>query len=304
MPLTPTRKQPLDATLTALAGVTTAADRLIYATGADAFATTDLTSFGRSLLDDADAAAARATLGLGTMATAAAASYLPLAGGTVAGNLLVTGVVKAGTNNYLSLGEHTQVNGICNVATNADGDCFFGSNLRCTNSELGLRVAVSHSSLSGSGIYIPGASKAGQGSIQFFTTPTGSVTAGDAFAQTAPRMVVTNTGLVGIGAASSLDGMLHIVPNAAATKGIFIKGAASQTANLTEWQDSSGTVLAKVDSAGNLSVAGGVLIATTSALTAGATGNAPTMTGGPVTGEPTKWIPINDNGTTRYIPTW
>lgn len=42
--------QPLDATLTALAGVTTAADKLIYATGSDAFSTTDFTSYARTLL--------------------------------------------------------------------------------------------------------------------------------------------------------------------------------------------------------------------------------------------------------------
>ncbi len=63
--------QPVDATLTALAGVTVAANKLIYATGADAFTTTDLTAAGRALLDDADAAAQRATLGLGTVATLA-----------------------------------------------------------------------------------------------------------------------------------------------------------------------------------------------------------------------------------------
>ena len=61
-------RQPLDATLTALAGVTTAANQLIYATGSDVFATTSLTTFGRSLIDDADAATARTTLGLGTAA--------------------------------------------------------------------------------------------------------------------------------------------------------------------------------------------------------------------------------------------
>lgn len=55
-------KQTLDATLTALAGVTTAADKLIYATGSDAFTTTDLSSYARTLLDDADAATARGTL--------------------------------------------------------------------------------------------------------------------------------------------------------------------------------------------------------------------------------------------------
>lgn len=56
--------QPLDATLTALAGVTVAADKLIYATGADAFATTDLTSTARTVLDDTSTSAMRTTLGV------------------------------------------------------------------------------------------------------------------------------------------------------------------------------------------------------------------------------------------------
>jgi hypothetical protein len=55
--------QPLDATLTAIAALTTAADKLIYATGSDAFSTCDLSSFARTLIDDADAATARTTLG-------------------------------------------------------------------------------------------------------------------------------------------------------------------------------------------------------------------------------------------------
>ena len=64
-------KQPVDATLTALAGLNTSADRLIYATGADQFALTPLTAFIRSLLGDADAAAARATLGAAPLASPA-----------------------------------------------------------------------------------------------------------------------------------------------------------------------------------------------------------------------------------------
>ncbi len=61
--------QPLDGLLTALSALVTVADRLIYATGADTVAMAALTAFARTLLDDVDAATARATLGLGTLAT-------------------------------------------------------------------------------------------------------------------------------------------------------------------------------------------------------------------------------------------
>lgn len=42
--------------------------------------------------------------------------------------------------------------------------------------------------------------------------------------------------------------------SAAGTRGLVIRGAASQTANLQEWQNSAGTVLGQVDSAGRFSV--------------------------------------------------
>ena len=74
--------QPLDATLTALAGLTTAGDKLIYATASDTFTTTDFTAFGRTLVDDADAATARTTLGLGTIATQDA-SNVAITGGSI-----------------------------------------------------------------------------------------------------------------------------------------------------------------------------------------------------------------------------
>jgi hypothetical protein len=56
--------QPLDADLTAIAALTSAANKVPYSTGASAWALADFSAAGRALVDDADATAQRATLGL------------------------------------------------------------------------------------------------------------------------------------------------------------------------------------------------------------------------------------------------
>lgn len=114
--------QAYDATLQNLAGLATAANQGLYLTGTDTFATFSLTAggralggvagtantfpyfsaantvtlgaitaAGRALLDDADAAAQRTTLGLGTMATQNA-NAVAITGGTIDGVVLDGGV--------------------------------------------------------------------------------------------------------------------------------------------------------------------------------------------------------------------
>lgn len=77
-----TNVQAYDAGLASIAGLTTAADRMIYTTASDVYAVATLTAAGRAILDDADAAAQRTTLGLGTIATQAS-SNVTITGGSI-----------------------------------------------------------------------------------------------------------------------------------------------------------------------------------------------------------------------------
>lgn len=91
-------KQPLDGTLTALAGLTVAANKGLYATGADAFSTFDLTAFGRTFGGYANSATAKAGLAIVVADVTGAA---PLASPTFTGAPLAP--TAGGGNNTTQL---------------------------------------------------------------------------------------------------------------------------------------------------------------------------------------------------------
>jgi len=77
-----TNVQAQNTNLAALAGLTGAADKAPYFTGAGALALADFPTFGRSLAAAVSASAGRTVLGLGTMATEASTAYLLATGAT------------------------------------------------------------------------------------------------------------------------------------------------------------------------------------------------------------------------------
>ena len=61
---------------------------------------------------------------------------------------------------------------------------------------------------------------------------------------------------------------------------------------------------AALDVNGGVNVSSTTMLSTTTAFTNNAGSSAGTITNAPAVGNPTKWIPINDNGTIRNIPAW
>jgi hypothetical protein len=96
--------QPLDSGLTSIAGLTTIADKILYTTASDTYATTTLTSFARSILDDADAATVRTTIGV-----------------DAAGTDNSTDVTLAGSYDYLTLSGQQITLGQIDLSTDVTG---------------------------------------------------------------------------------------------------------------------------------------------------------------------------------------
>lgn len=90
-------KQPVDNTLTSLSALGTAADKIAYTTGVDTWAEATQTAFARTLIDDIDATAARATLGLviGTNVQAFDSDLTTIAGLTATTDNIIQSVSSA-----------------------------------------------------------------------------------------------------------------------------------------------------------------------------------------------------------------
>lgn len=91
-----------------------------------------------------------------------------------------------------------------------------------------------------------------------------------------------------------------VIIGAKTTAGVDLQ-ANGTTLSLKLGDGSAGGTLAVT---GGLTLSGGTLLTTSAALTNGAAAAAGTLLNAPIAGNPTKWIPVNDNGTTRYIPAW
>lgn len=88
--------QAYDAELAALAGLTSAADKLPYFTGSGTAALADLTSYARSLISSASASIARTTLGLGTISVQDA-DDVNITGGSLSDVTISNTVIDGGT---------------------------------------------------------------------------------------------------------------------------------------------------------------------------------------------------------------
>ena len=138
---------------------------------------------------------------------------------------------------------------------------------------------------------------------------------------------LSRTGLVITGTGAVAITPTHSITLTSTATGMTLYNTADQTTNFERvreyWSSNVFTILSEKGGSGtlrsinignstlSLTISGTAishnsttLMTTTATLTNGAGVGAGTITNAPAAGNPTKWVPINDNGTTRYLPAW
>lgn len=287
--------QPLDATLTSIAALGTGANKMAYITGVDTWAETGLSVFGRTFIDLADAAAARANLDLepGVDVQGYDADLAALAG--VASNGLLT---RTGAGTALA----RTLTGTSNQVTVTNGDGVAGNptlslpqDIHTTASPTftGLTVTSVTGASGGGAITVTGgtatASDGSAGGAATYRSANGSSTAsggnGGALALTAGSAQGDHTAARSGGAVTITPGNGRgptggsAVTIAAATGGTS-STASGSSASSGGWTGAGGGNTTRTDGVAGAGGVGGA-ISTTGGTGGTATGvNAATNTGG------------------------
>ena len=221
--------QALDSDLTAIAALTT-------------------TAHGRSLLTGADAAATRAAIGAIGGSTGATANAVLQADGT--GGSAVKGsqatIDSAGLLSLPGRINLSPTSGTTSLISLDLTSAVFDSTTTLLNI---LRNGVTRFAITRTGNSVD-LSSAANALVINGVGPAGAV---------AVAIQSSGVSVIEVGSGSAQDWNTRISGTTAARRPLAVRGAASQTANLTEWQNSSSTVLACVTASGDIVTSRGLL---------------------------------------------